>query len=996
MDTVSRALQGLSPDENINVSAYNSTIGPIVGIVVIIMLFYYAEAGTPIHTYVTVFMCYYSAFMFMFLVPADVGSTVLYRRGSLSGEDSNYNDMVDLFRPQYETYYLVITILSGSVLLFQEYYNTDGYFTVGDRCKSVLRRMGYEYAIYCAVGVIIFGVLVGNGADANALVLTLILVANTCNLFLLMFILGFGLIAFPLKMWNKSDIHRLLHGLQNNAAAQFSAVNDLMLDHAKVVADLRKTKERLESMQSAPQLLKVAEDMLKKCPDELRSTTLGVIAFDKEGHITLDTLAQLNTRLKEHRLRYQLAQSKLDTIKLGAYRAEDVIKCMDDLAEFREQGGGWDAFDKRIYWSISKTYSSTLEFYWWTQYRNVYYKCIAIIFTVLVIFCYMGIFGSFKGAEKDVSVYYSATHSDHVSGGGIAVFVLMTLGFVATVTSWSLFQFRFSGIMEMVPYRTTPTSLSFNARMVGRLAPPLAFFYLGWIFENGIREGAWLYNDGIPPIKMTLAFSHFYKVDVLPLVGDLTVILPVILLITSALVLLNIFNRVMVWLRLPTYQFGIAIVTDEQLKEGKRQIERHRKLMERAARRYSFKNLLRGQQDDPEVQGTNICQRCYRYLFRRWYDNRTLEDEADVKEAMAGTLIGDAAADREPEPPASVADTLERKAGKNIMSSKWQNKHFVLSKAHTGYLVFWKNEKESMRGKPEEGSYNLATATDFKVNESGSHAKNAKLKLEISFSDQDAVVLRFKTVEDIEKWRNALFAWKNYSEALRIYKANRPMSVNVRFDSGQERPASPTANPMSPDNRKRASTRSSFASVDDYESYEDDMHLNAHMDLNAALDSIDVGEVDVDLDRGIIVSDIEGLGDFNDDAGGPMIRHSSVSSTTSAVPPILEGWLERCEDGLMTTYKKRYCRVDPDMGTFLVYENKIIADASGEPTFSMDIRTFERIKPHTIPHGRISAEGFTLADGTRTEKFKIPPSGKDLDWVNALNNWNDYLLLSLV
>lgn len=35
--------------------------------------------------------------------------------------------------------------------------------------------------------------------------------------------------------------------------------------------------------------------------------------------------------------------------------------------------------------------------------------------------------------------------------------------------------------------RTTPEALSFNVRMVARLAAPLAFFYLGWISENGIR-----------------------------------------------------------------------------------------------------------------------------------------------------------------------------------------------------------------------------------------------------------------------------------------------------------------------------------------------------------------------------------------------------------------------------------------------------------------------------------------------------------------------------
>ena len=39
--------------------------------------------------------------------------------------------------------------------------------------------------------------------------------------------------------------------------------------------------------------------------------------------------------------------------------------------------------------------------------------------------------------------------------------------------------------MVMCQGQTTPEALSFNVRMCVRLAAPLAFFYLGWISENG-------------------------------------------------------------------------------------------------------------------------------------------------------------------------------------------------------------------------------------------------------------------------------------------------------------------------------------------------------------------------------------------------------------------------------------------------------------------------------------------------------------------------------
>lgn len=44
--------------------------------------------------------------------------------------------------------------------------------------------------------------------------------------------------------------------------------------------------------------------------------------------------------------------------------------------------------------------------------------------------------------------------------------------------------------------------------------------------------------------------------------------------------------------KLDKYQFGAEIVTDEQLREGKRQLERHKKNTERAYRRGDLRNFL--------------------------------------------------------------------------------------------------------------------------------------------------------------------------------------------------------------------------------------------------------------------------------------------------------------------------------------------------------------------------------------------------------------------
>ena len=54
----------------------------------------------------------------------------------------------------------------------------------------------------------------------------------------------------------------------------------------------------------------------------------------------------------------------------------------------------------------------------------------------------------------------------------------------------------------------------------------------------------------------------------------------------------NFFNRLLVLLKLGTYQFGAQIVTEEQLKEGKRQLQRYKKNTKSFYRRSAFRTII--------------------------------------------------------------------------------------------------------------------------------------------------------------------------------------------------------------------------------------------------------------------------------------------------------------------------------------------------------------------------------------------------------------------
>lgn len=301
---------------------------------------------------------------------------------------------------------------------------------------------------------------------------------------------------------------------------------------------------------------------------------MGKVAADKKGHITVDTLAALRTRLNTLKASYKMSQARVEETKILAYNLEDIVLAKNSTDE-----------RKIIRWTLFDKDSTAWEYNWHIKYKPVLNKLAAILFFILSAFSFLGVICSMHGVSHDVSIYYSAVHRSKSTVGGIALFILVTLGYTVYITFWALFQMKIAGNMELVPHRTTPTSLSFNVRMVARLAAPLAFFYLGWIVENGITTGSWQYNDAPATytnvtvssydhttnttvyknetvaidhsIFMPSAFSNFYQLQSVGAIqSTFGTIFPILLFCVLFLFLINAFNRLLVLIKMEEYQFG--------------------------------------------------------------------------------------------------------------------------------------------------------------------------------------------------------------------------------------------------------------------------------------------------------------------------------------------------------------------------------------------------------------------------------------------------------
>ena len=90
----------------------------------IIIVRFYAEPGFPMHTSFTVIICYFCAFGILLIIPPDIASAIV-ERNSTSSADEYYN-VIHILSIFYNTLFVTILVMGSVVLVFQEYYNTDG------------------------------------------------------------------------------------------------------------------------------------------------------------------------------------------------------------------------------------------------------------------------------------------------------------------------------------------------------------------------------------------------------------------------------------------------------------------------------------------------------------------------------------------------------------------------------------------------------------------------------------------------------------------------------------------------------------------------------------------------------------------------------------------------------------------------------------------------------------------------------------------------------
>lgn len=112
----------------VHVETYMGVVFFMLAVYCVCIVFYYAEPGFPWHSYITLTIGYFAAFGILLLVPIDIANCVTERRVGSIDAYNTYVSNSNILSQAYNTFFSIILIFGSIVLVYEEYFNTDGTF----------------------------------------------------------------------------------------------------------------------------------------------------------------------------------------------------------------------------------------------------------------------------------------------------------------------------------------------------------------------------------------------------------------------------------------------------------------------------------------------------------------------------------------------------------------------------------------------------------------------------------------------------------------------------------------------------------------------------------------------------------------------------------------------------------------------------------------------------------------------------------------------------
>ncbi|KAK3555281.1 hypothetical protein QTP86_014887 [Hemibagrus guttatus] len=376
--------------------------------------------------------------------------------------------------------------LTWLLLPFMQSYARSGGFSITGKIKTAL----IENAIYYGTYLFIFGSLLIYVAVHPQWSLSWyelqtigITAANTWGLFLLVLLMGYGLVEIPRSYWEASKQGHLLIKTYFKAAKLMTEKADAEENLEDVMEEVRKVNE---SIKYNHPFRKYVDTILRKCPVEYQEK-MGRNMDDYEDfddkqntYPSERSLVKLHKQVIYAVQRHNRTQVQWQILLDQAFHLEDVAK---NETSSSHQFVHSFAPTEPASWFTHYIYTPTVEWYWKCFLKQWFYRALAVVlslFSMAVVWSectffstrpVLSLFAVFiQLAERDYNYLY------------IEMACFITIFFLCTCVYSTVFRIRVFNYYYLASHHQTDAySLQFSGMLFCRLTPPLCLNFLGLI-----------------------------------------------------------------------------------------------------------------------------------------------------------------------------------------------------------------------------------------------------------------------------------------------------------------------------------------------------------------------------------------------------------------------------------------------------------------------------------------------------------------------------------
>ncbi|CAG9330056.1 LMBRD2_3 [Blepharisma stoltei] len=498
-----------------------------------------------------VFISYFLGFTIITLIPYDI-----YLRYTRNKVGSPHDDIA-VMRPLWVWLYWISFALGWLVLPLIKEYIDSGDFSFSSKLRTAFYRLTKSMILVFGLGLaLVIYLLMQNHFIFETLSIFFIILNNCTGLFMIIILLGFGLVNVPQLFWKLGNTEKYLKDLYSQATI---LEQQLLQSNKNLDETLKLMIAASHQIPDASPLKPCLDMILSRCPEEKIEENRSFVSEETRnqfGNLPEKRLSEINYDIKKEIDELERVKYKYNSLIEKAMFLEDITNSYNStqkkvISYMIPQRGG--------------SYIKVKEFFewiWLTRFRPIVYRLLGILFAIMSVCVVLEEITIWHNKpilifrfpmERDLGVYW------------IQAIIFIPLIYIIACTYFAFSNIKLENFYGLYAHNNTdPSNLIWNASMMLKLVTPLSYnFYMFMKF------------------KKCEFFQIMRAANFVPILGkDFGMYFPSLLLILCLLNYFNLYEKMIVALRIRQLSFTDKYSADRIL-EGASIIQNEREAREK-------------------------------------------------------------------------------------------------------------------------------------------------------------------------------------------------------------------------------------------------------------------------------------------------------------------------------------------------------------------------------------------------------------------------------